>query len=69
MRVSYDKGVRENAKKKGACLYTFQITGPGGGGSVTSQGFYSVDTVKNIKGLIDIMVSKPTDNDSSIKDE
>lgn len=53
MRVSYDKDHRKEARATGKRLYTFQITGPGGGGSITSQGFYTPETLKHIKGLID----------------
>ncbi len=55
MRVSYDQNHRAEARKTGKRLYTFQIAGPGGGGSITSQGFFAPDTLKHIKNLVDVM--------------
>lgn len=55
MRVSYDKDVRKAAKKENKMLCTFHISFPGGRGGITSQGFYSPRTVKEIKGYIDTM--------------
>lgn len=53
MRVSYDKDQRKKARTTGKRLYTFQITGPGGSGGITVQGFFSPETLKQIAGLVD----------------
>ncbi len=53
MRVSYDKDQRKKARTSGKRLYTFQITGPGGEGGITVQGFFSPETLKQIAGLVD----------------
>lgn len=55
MRVSYDKDYRTKARKTGKRLYTYQITGPGGSGSITVQGFFTPKTLGEIKNLTDIM--------------
>lgn len=55
MRVSYDKDQRAKARREGKRLYTYQITGPGGGGSITVQGFFTPKTLSEIKGLTDVM--------------
>ncbi len=53
MRVSYDKDHRQKARTTGKRLYTFQITGPGGNGGITVQGFFTPETLKQIAGLVD----------------
>lgn len=55
MRVSYNKDHRKEARQTGKRLYTFQITGPGGEDSITSQGFFSPETMAHIKKLVDVM--------------
>ncbi len=65
MRVSYDKDHRKEAREKGKRLYTFQITGPGGGGGITSQGFFGPDTLKHIKGCIDAMFAATPETEST----
>ena len=53
MRVSYDKDYRQEARATGKRLYTFQITGPGGKGGITVQGFFGPETLEEIKGYVD----------------
>ena len=57
MRVSYDRDHRTEARKTGKRLYTFQITGPGGSGGITEQGFFSPETLKHIKADVDTVVT------------
>lgn len=63
MRVSYDKDHRTEARKTGKRLYTYQITGPGGSGSITVQGFFTPKTLKEIKGLTDAMFMNNKDKE------
>jgi len=58
MRVSYDKDHRTEARKTGKRLYTFQITFPGGSGGITTQGFFSPETLKHIKGCVDAVFAE-----------
>lgn len=55
MRVSYDKDQRAKARREGKRLYTYQITGPGGGGSITVQGFFTPETLSEIGKLTTVM--------------
>lgn len=53
MRVSYDKDQRRTARNTGQRLYTFQITGLGGRGSITTQGIFTAKTLTEIKRYVD----------------
>lgn len=53
MRISYDKDLRQEARKTGKRLYTYHVTGPGGKGGIKVQGLYDADTMKEIQGYTD----------------